>query len=169
MPENYQQARSKNSRLKTPPTQEVQDLQKDFAKRLSVQMQLKGLSQSDLAAKIWGRTKDKRGYEVARNRDRVSAYLAGAGMPEPDNLRKLATALGCKIEDLVGADGLPAPVSRRASSHIEVHLAMVAEHPGMMQVQLNMLLPSAAAMEIVGIADRYRRETQGANGGSDDQ
>lgn len=159
--------RTKSVRIKTAPPPEVQRQQEMFSRNLAHQMQLKSLSQSDLAGKVWGKTKDGRGYTVARNRDRISAYLANAGMPGPENLRKLAVVLGCSVEDLVGSENLPRPVTRRALTHVTVALAMVAEHPGMMQVKLDLLLPTEAAMEIVGIAEKYRREAADASAGTD--
>jgi transcriptional regulator with XRE-family HTH domain len=59
-----------------------------------------GLSASEVARRVWGSTKDKRGYDVARNRDRIGHYLAGTSYPEPENLQLLADALGLPIEDL---------------------------------------------------------------------
>lgn len=161
--------RTKSVRIKTAPPPEVQRQQEMFSRNLAHQMQLKSLSQSDLAGKVWGKTKDGRGYTVARNRDRISAYLANAGMPGPENLRKLAMHLGCSVEDLVGSENLPRPVTRRALTHVTVALAMVAEHPGMMQMQvkLDLLLPTEAAMEIVGIAEKHRQAAAVAGSGGD--
>ena len=58
------------------------------------------LNASDVARRIWGPTKDKRGYEVARNRDRIGHYLNGTSYPEPDNLVELANVLKLPVEDL---------------------------------------------------------------------
>lgn len=144
--------------LKAAPAPEMLKRQEIFASNLAKMMQLKNLSQSDLASKVWGRAKDARGYAVARNRDRVSAYLAGSSMPEPANLKKIANELGCSIEELVGPEGMPTPSSRRrVAPHIEANIAMVADAPGMLQVQLNMLLPAAAALEILSIAEKHRQ------------
>jgi transcriptional regulator with XRE-family HTH domain len=59
-----------------------------------------GMSSSELARQVWGTTTDKRGYTVARNRDRIGHYLAGTSYPEAENLAKLAAALGVPVETL---------------------------------------------------------------------
>lgn len=59
-----------------------------------------GLKASDIARVVWGSTKDKRGYSVARNRDRIGHYLAGTSYPGPENLQKLADVLGIPVETL---------------------------------------------------------------------
>lgn len=84
----------------------------DFAERLAAQMTKKGLSQSDLARQIWGEKIDSRGNSVARNRGTIGQYLAGRGLPESENLKKLADALDCDVNDLT--DGRPIqPLLRR--------------------------------------------------------
>jgi transcriptional regulator with XRE-family HTH domain len=59
-----------------------------------------GMSSSDLARQVWGTTTDKRGYTVARNRDRIGHYLAGTSYPEAENLQRLADALHVPVETL---------------------------------------------------------------------
>lgn len=71
-----------------------------FAKRLQRCMELAELSQSDLAAKIWGRFTNEEGKYVARGRDRISVWVRGKNFPDTKNLEKLAKALNCKIADL---------------------------------------------------------------------
>lgn len=119
------------TRLKAPPSAEMVKIQKDFADNLARLMQAKGMKQSDLAREVWGTTKDKRGYEVARNRDRISAYLAGAGIPETDNLNKIAAALGCTAEDLLGAEEMAArPLTRTKAHQVEINMVSVFGRPG---------------------------------------
>ncbi len=63
-----------------------------------------GITPSEIARRIWGTAKDKRGYDVARNRDRIGHYLAGTSYPTEVNLQKLADVLNMPIETLrVGA------------------------------------------------------------------
>ncbi len=44
----------------------------EFGRRVHDLRMARGMSQSDLARAIGGTTKDARGYDVARNRDRIS-------------------------------------------------------------------------------------------------
>lgn len=71
-----------------------------FADKLKAAMTKNKLSASEVARRVWGTTKDSRGYTVARNRDRIGHYLSGASYPEEDNLVKLAGAIGVSVEDL---------------------------------------------------------------------
>ena len=89
----------------------------------------KGMSQSDLARLIWGVMTDKRGYEVARNRDRISAYERGRASPEEENLAKIAEALGVTASELApelsGQRGRNAPATvtmRVLEGGVNVHL-----------------------------------------------
>lgn len=78
----------------------------EFGPRLYEAMTAKGMSQSDLARKVWGVKKDPRGYDVAKNRDRVSHYLKGASVPDSKNLKAIADALGLTPEELLPSRGL---------------------------------------------------------------
>jgi hypothetical protein len=69
------------------------------------------LSASEVARRVWGTNKDARGYDVAKNRDRIGHYLAGVSYPEPENLQKLATAVDLPVEALAIANR-PRPIPR---------------------------------------------------------
>lgn len=69
-----------------------------FAMRLRQGMN--GRTNSAIAREVFGTIKDSRGYDVAKNRDRIAAYLNGIAYPEPENLQKLADAMGIPIEEL---------------------------------------------------------------------
>lgn len=71
-----------------------------FAKRLQQLMDDRELTQSDLAAKMWGRV-NIGSKSVARGRDRISVWVNGKNIPDTKNLAKLAKALGVKISDLI--------------------------------------------------------------------
>jgi transcriptional regulator with XRE-family HTH domain len=145
------------TRLKAPPSAEMVKIQKDFADNLARLMQAKGMKQSDLAREVWGTAKDKRGYEVARNRDRISAYLAGAGIPETDNLNKIAAALGCTAEDLLGAEEMAArPLTRTRAHQVEINMVSVFDRPGWMQISLNLVCPLADAQEFLALYQKVR-------------
>jgi hypothetical protein len=91
---------------------------KPFADALRSAMERLDMSASELARQIWGTTVDNRGRTVARNRDRVGHYLAGTSYPEPDNLEKLASALGVPVETLTieRPAGAPAPRGARSTT-----------------------------------------------------
>lgn len=61
-----------------------------FRHILRQSMEEKGLSQSDLAAKMWGRYTNTEGKFVAKGRDRISRWLAGKDYPTPKNMALLA-------------------------------------------------------------------------------
>ena len=82
----------------------------------------KNLSASEVARRVWGTSKDKRGYEVAKNRDRVGHYLAGTSYPEPENLQKLADAIDVPVERL-GIGNRPRPITREPRSVKETILS----------------------------------------------
>jgi transcriptional regulator with XRE-family HTH domain len=72
----------------------------DFADWLAARMTALGFNHSDLARRVWGTVKDTRGYDVARNRDRISNYLAGVSYPSFDTRYKLAKALSVFPDDI---------------------------------------------------------------------
>ena len=82
-----------------------------FANALRSAMIKQRLTASEIARRVWGTNKDIRGYEVARNRDRIGHYLAGRSYPEAENLKKLAEAVGVAVETL--AVNAPARPSTR--------------------------------------------------------
>jgi len=71
-----------------------------FKQRLYLVRRDKGWSQSELARRVWGEMEDKRGYMVAKNRDRISAYESGRSVPERSNLDAIAEALGMSVAEL---------------------------------------------------------------------
>lgn len=92
----------------------------NFPKNLKKLRQDRGWSQSDLAREIWGTTKDGRGYDVARNRDRISVYEKGTSVPTEDHLREIATVLGVSPQELA-----PDVVAHRAEKRRDPAMAMV--------------------------------------------
>lgn len=74
----------------------------DFAAWLSAKMAERGFNQSELARRIWGTIKDSRGYDVARNRDRIGHYLAGTSYPSLDTRYKLGEVLSVFPDDIPG-------------------------------------------------------------------
>lgn len=98
--------------MKATPRPELQS----FAARLRQGMN--GRNNSDLAREVWGTIKDVRGYNVAKNRDRIAAYLNGSAYPEPENLAKIADVLGIPIEELQIKEGTqPRQPARLKTEH----------------------------------------------------
>ena len=59
-----------------------------------------GFNRSDLARRIWGTTKDSRGYQVAQNRDRIGVYLTGRAYPSMKTLWALGEVLEVFPDDI---------------------------------------------------------------------
>ena len=147
---------ARRPRSRTPPTSgatgvETLDMA-EFARRLHAVMTEKGLRQSDLARAIWGTRKDpKTGYEVAKNRDRISVYLKGMTVPDPVNLKKLADALGVTPEEL--APEITRSVVERENPEISV--TAVAGQSERVLLRVNKLLPLAAVTEILRVISAH--------------
>lgn len=143
------------SRRRLPPaaglTSEERLVHEDFARRLYEAMSRKKFSQSDLAREVWGSMEvvDKLGRtsNVARNRDRISVYLRGAGLPDPKNLSLIAQALGTTPEDLA-PEITGAAVEREAPS---MSMTAVAGHEDKVMLRINKLVPLATAMQVLNI------------------
>jgi hypothetical protein len=96
------------------------DLEK-FRDNLIKGMTAKNMSGSDVARAVWGSKTNAQGRQVARNRDRMTWYLAGRGYPRPETVAKLAQVLDLDPADLEreydkavpsGAEPIPSPVNR---------------------------------------------------------
>lgn len=118
-----------------------------FAKRLHRLMIDKQMSQSDLARRVWGSTTDGRGYDVAKNRDRISVYLKGQAIPDQKNLNRLAQALSVPVEDLA-----PDVVASNAQKeNPEVQMTAIAGSTDKVYLRVNKLVPMALAAKIIGL------------------
>jgi transcriptional regulator with XRE-family HTH domain len=87
----------------------------DFAKRLDALMAELGLSNSDLAAKIWDRYVNSAGKNDARGKDRISVWRRGLSVPSKGNLAKLAKALGVEVSELMPEAAIAAKPPRLAA------------------------------------------------------
>jgi transcriptional regulator with XRE-family HTH domain len=105
-----------------------------FGERLQRIMTEKGLTQSDLARKLWGTMTDERGYTVAKNRQNLGKYLAGENEPRLSTMRKMAEVLGVPISAL---DPSSDPLNRAGSGlHVQyldaqrarLEVSLVAPH-----------------------------------------
>ena len=113
------------------------------------------LTQSDLAAKIWGRHTSSEGKNVAKGRDRVSVWLAGKSFPDRGNLQKLAKHLKVKVGEL-------APEAEMKAAHsVAADWSITKPHGeiGMSFFQAARYLPDDIAHEIIGLlikADQHQ-------------
>jgi transcriptional regulator with XRE-family HTH domain len=125
---------------------------REFARRLHLEMQKRQWSQSDLARAAFGSRKDRRGYNVAKGRDRISVYLRGKQRPEPKHLASIAAALSMKPEEL--APGLH--VTGINQVHPAVRMYSVEGQIDMSHLVVDMVMPMAVAAKIVSILAEYR-------------
>jgi transcriptional regulator with XRE-family HTH domain len=118
-----------------------------FARKLHEAMTDRGLSQSDLAAEVWGRTTDSRGYDVAKGRDRISVYLQGKSIPDPANLKKIAEVLNMKVEDL--APDITASAVEKENP--EIAMTAIAGHHDKVYLRVNKLVPLELAAKTISM------------------
>lgn len=121
-----------------------------FAKRLHKIIADKGMSPSDLARKVWGSieqidNRTGRVVNAARNRDRISVYLAGKGFPDPKNLAKIAKVLGTTPEELA-PDITAAAIEREIP---EMNMTVIAGNEEKALLRINKLMPVDLAIEIL--------------------
>lgn len=128
----------------------------DFARRLHRALTDKNMTPSELAAAVWGRREalvNGRVCSVAANRERVSIYLSGRGLPRPESLRKIAEVLGTTPEKLapgVGASKLPPDLA------IEL-----VEGGRFASLRINTVLPADVALEIAALVNRAHEAPSG--------
>ena len=126
-----------------------QTLSGRFPDRLYVARTRKGWSQSDLAREIWGTVEDARGYTVARNRDRISAYERGKATPERANLDALAQALGLPPEEL--APDLLMDKDDAAGRPPSLRLTVLGDGTDAVRLQVDMVTDLATASKVVAL------------------
>jgi hypothetical protein len=80
----------------TPPLPELERFRDNLIKAMAA----KRMSGSDVTRAVWGSKTDARGRVVARNRDRMTHYLAGTSYPRPETLARLAEVLDLDPKDL---------------------------------------------------------------------
>lgn len=109
-----------------------------FPAWLKAAREAKGWSQTDLARAIWGSIANRKGYLVARNRDRISCYENGKSLPNARHLKQMCDALGVPPPDL-GPERRPPPPK---------FLMTESAKPGNAFVQINMDMPYSIAAAI---------------------
>ena len=158
------------TRRRRRPTQVVMGEWKDsarseyrpFAAALRAAMSKKGMSASDVARDIWGDATDRRGYNVAKNRDKIGLYLAATAYPDEETIGHLARVLDVSVEELAGkmvqetsvsvtAPGAslwlnnPGPRPTRSSGP---SLTPAPGRPGMIRIQVDQIVDWRLAMRV---------------------
>ena len=119
-----------------------------FARKLHHLMIERGLSQSDVARKIWGSKKNPdTGHSVAINRDRISCWVRGTQVPDPQNLLKLSEALGVPVDELA-PDIMASAVDRE---HPELAIQAVSGSPDTVHLVVTKLVPLAVAAKVASL------------------
>lgn len=121
-----------------------------FANRLQEMRKAKGWNQSDLARAVWGELTTKDGRQVARNRDRISAYEMGKSWPDPHNLQAIAKALEVKPEDL--APDITASTVERQNPALSI--TQIAGHSDKVHLVVNQLVSMDTATQVMAILNR---------------
>jgi len=127
----------------------------EFANKLRNAMAERKMSASDLARAIWGDTTDSRGYKVAKNRDRIGAYLAGTGYPSKETLRKLCEVLGWSMADVPPATRSTAPRALAGAS--DFTFSMLADQPKLCSLYIRKILPTEVGLKIVHLVTESER------------
>jgi transcriptional regulator with XRE-family HTH domain len=137
------------------PIERARDI--NFAKRLRRLMSEQELSQSELAARIWGRHISSEGKDVAKGRDRISVWVSGKNFPDRENLQKLARALDVKVSDL-------APEAELKAAHsVAADWSVTKPHgeTGVSFFQAARYLPDDIAHEIIGLLIKADQNLEG--------
>lgn len=121
-----------------------------FAERLYQQRRHLGWTQSELARRIWGTQEDGRGYTVARNRDRISAYEGKRAKPERTTLDMVADALGLTVEQL--APDILNEWAQKAGSP-GVAMTMVAGRPNEVRLRIDLVMTLQVASEVIRLVN----------------
>lgn len=116
-----------------------------FAARLRDAMNRGGLHPSEVARRVWGTVKDKRGHNTALNRDRIGHYLNGASYPNPETMVRLAEAVGLTVEELAGVGETtatsPAPGhAAAAGASGELILTSLPAQPTKIRIQVDRVI-----------------------------
>jgi len=129
----------------------------NFAKRLRQLMSEREMTQSELAAKIWGRHTSSEGKYVAKGRDRISVWVAGKNFPDRENLEKLAKHLKVKVSELVPEAEL------KAAHSVAADWSLTKPHgeEGVSFFQAARYLPDDIAHEIIGLLIKADQSLKG--------
>jgi transcriptional regulator with XRE-family HTH domain len=126
-----------------------------FGRRLASILAERNMTQSDFARQVWGETEDAKGYKTARGRDRISDYVNGRALPSPKLLREMAESLGMSPEQL--APDIAASAAAREKPAIL--MSIPTGRPDMMHVQVDLLIPSELAPELLTLLNKAKART----------
>jgi transcriptional regulator with XRE-family HTH domain len=120
----------------------------EFSQKLREALDRAGLTPSDLARRIWGdAAPTAKGYVSARNRDRISKYLAGKVIPDAATLKLLAKALRVPEESLA-----PQVVGNRLErEHPELRLTVIAGHRDRVHLTINSAMSLSKALGVIAL------------------
>lgn len=130
----------------------------EFSRKLRELLEANGLTASDLARKIWGDSKPTpAGFVSAKNRDRISKYLAGKTLPDASTLALLAGALNAKPRDLA-----PQVVGKRLErEHPEIRMTVIAGHHDRVHLTLNAVMDLSTALKITALMRTAQAQAPG--------
>jgi transcriptional regulator with XRE-family HTH domain len=120
--------------------------QQAFGRKLQQILDQKGMNYSDLARLVWGKTTTRSGYEVAKNRDRISVYIAGKAAPDARNLKKIADVLGVEVSELAPERFGDAMIEQQ---HPAYSLTKVQGESDKVFLRVNKLVPEQVAAKIM--------------------
>ena len=125
---------------------------REFGKRVNRARQAKGWNQAEL-----GRKADLPRYTI-------NSYIQGVSLPEPENLYKLAAALGVEPHELLPPEGEPMDVLETLTSRLNPaavrEISILAN--GRSRLRINQVVSTVVGMRIIEmlnddeIADRDR-------------
>lgn len=122
-----------------------------FKDRLYQLRRAREWSQSEVARQSWGTMTDGRGYEVARNRDRISAYEAGRDIPTRENLEKLAEVFGVTVAELAPDLVLAGKVGGRSVERDAAFSMKVLSGTGDAHIKVDAVVAMAVAVQIAAL------------------
>jgi transcriptional regulator with XRE-family HTH domain len=118
----------------------------DFRCRLKAIMLQRGLTQSDLAAMMWGRSRNAKGALVANRRDRLSVWLSGKSLPSRENLDLVARTLK------VAPDELASNAELLSAGRAPTRVTMTLVSDGQAMVDIHQIYPLKRALAIMDLA-----------------
>jgi transcriptional regulator with XRE-family HTH domain len=125
----------------------------DFRSRLHAIMAERGLTQSDLAALMWGRSHSAKGALVANGRDRLSVWLAGKNLPNRANLDLLARTLKVAPDELMSnAEQL------LSTGRAPPRVALTLISDGQAMVDIHRAFPLEVALAIMKLAGTVKED-----------
>lgn len=124
-----------------------------FASRLNELMLSAGMNQSQLAAAVFGTTKDTRGFTVSRGRDRISNYLRGRDIPRTQNLAKIARVFKMGVQELA-----PELLQALDKSEPTMGMKVLAGQSDRAHLTVNMVVPLVVAAQVIALLSEHGKD-----------